>query len=47
MDYATLLSILPYFTIWIAPLVVLSLAIFLVLLAFAWLQDVQDTAQAK
>lgn len=47
MDYATLLSVVPYFTLWIAPLIALGMAIFLMLLAFAWLHDTQDTAQTK
>jgi hypothetical protein len=47
MDYATLISVLPYFTIWIAPLLALGLAIFLILLAFAWFHETQDVKQVK
>ncbi len=45
MEYAALASVLPYMTLWIAPLVALGFAIFVVLVLFAWLHDVRKSPQ--
>ena len=41
MEYIALIDIAPFALIWMAPLLVLGFAIFLVLVLFAWLHDVR------
>lgn len=46
MEYTMLVETLPFVLIWIAPLVALGFAIFLVLLSFAWFHERRKTPPA-
>lgn len=45
MEYVSLIEIAPIVLLWMAPLVGLGFAIFLVLVLFAWLHNVRSTPQ--
>lgn len=45
MEYTVLLETAPVFAIWIAPFLALGIAIFAVLVLFAWLHDLRTAEQ--